>query len=142
MSDNIFELKTEKGEHYLTISLDKNDHILYLDWNWKEDYGIECIKTGCILTLELLEENQLDGGIANLKKVDGNWQEASIWIQDVWLPKALEAGIKRWIFIRSDDYFSELSANHLDKGLALKGFLTHNVRTLEEAKSFLDFPTN
>lgn len=141
-SNNKFELKTDNNEVYLVVSYHEEEQMLYLDWDWKEDYGIDCIKEGCWLALELLEKYQLEGAVSDLIKVDGNWYDASVWIVDEWLPKAQKVGIKRWIFIRSEDYFSDLSANHLVEGLDLNGFLTHNVRTLEEAKKLLDFPMN
>lgn len=138
--DKILKLTTEKGKEYLIISYFEEDAILYLDWSWNEDYGLDCAKQGLLQTIDALEKYGLDCVVEDNLKIEGNWSPLIDWVMSDWLPLAKKAGLKRWVFIRSDDYLSNLSVDRADEEITFEGILTHSVKTLEEAKGILDFP--
>lgn len=142
MDNNILELRTEQGDIYLNIFYYEKERMLYLDWHWKEEYGFDSMKRAFAVLLELLEKYQLDCAVENVVRISDNWKDMIKWFTEEWVPKAMNVGLKRWIFIRPDDYLSNLPLDELDREIMLKGLLTHNVKTLDEAKQLLDFPIN
>lgn len=139
---NVIVLKTDKGEAYLNISYDIGKKTVYLDWNWKEEYGYECSKSGLMYAIELLEKHQLNYMVDNMSKVEDNWKTVIDWIVDSWFPQAKRAGLQHLIYIRSDDYFANLPLDTADNSIMLGGLLTHSVKSIEEAQQLLGFPTD
>ena len=132
------EMTTDSGETYVVMTVDHERKLLYIDWSWKYDYGFDVIENAAMKSVEIIEEYGLQGAIANLKKVSGNWDPINPWIIDTWLPAVQEAGAKYWIHVQPEEFFAELSAEVLEEGFMMGGMKAQNAKTPEEALEWWD----
>lgn len=124
---------TDKGLKVVDIYVDLENHVLYLEWSWKYDYGFDIIKEAAMKAVDLIKEHQLKGAIANLQKMQGNWDPINDWIVSIWLPAVQEAGATHWVHIHPEEFFAGLSTEVLEEGFMLGGLQAKNVKTLDAA---------
>ena len=128
--------KTDKDEVYASVFVDDELKLAYVEWDWKYDYGFDAIQTAAMALVDVIRENGLKGAIADLRKVEGNWDPINSWIIGTWLPAVQEAGATHWVHVQPKELFAELSAEILAEGFMLGGLQAQNVKTIEEGQEW------
>jgi PAS domain S-box-containing protein len=95
-------------DRHITLNYNKTHNRLDVDWTGFHD--MESVKQGCIIMLEMLQDNQCDRVVNNNTHVLGNWSEAVEWVGNVWFPMMEQAGLKYFAHVFSPSTFSQLSA--------------------------------
>ncbi|WP_291723190.1 hypothetical protein [Bernardetia sp.] len=128
-------LKNSDGKVFLETYLKSDSNCIYSLWNGF--VNVENVKAGCLFGLELLKEHRSPYLINDNSNLEGPWQQANEWIETVWMPQALEAGLRYFAHVVSKDIFGKLSAQDLEK----KTIGVLNMRlfeTVEEAESWIE----
>lgn len=73
----------------------------------------EKIKLSLNKTLELLEKEHFTKIISDMRAIKGTWTMSNSWIGNVWMPKAIAAGLKNVAYIYPPDVFSQFALQDL-----------------------------
>ena len=114
------QLQNKRGKVYYTIEYDPANHWNYS--NWLGFVSIEEVIAGCEEGLELIIANGCPSLLNDNRQISGPWSGANEWIVQSWMPRALEAGLKRFAHIVSPNVFSALSAQQLVSRVEDLGF--------------------
>lgn len=107
------ELKSETNEPYIICEYFQDKQYLYS--NWIGSYlPVEKIKQGTLLVLEMIKEHSATKLINDNRELEGVWDEANEFIEKVWMPQAIEAGLKRFAHILSPNLYAQLSAEFME----------------------------
>ena len=127
-------LKHADGRVFLEAYLKPELNCIYSSWNGF--VNIENVKTGCLAGLELLKEHKSPYLINDNSSLEGPWQQANEWIETVWMPQALEAGLRYFAHVVSKDIFGKLSVKDLEKKVV--GVFTMRLfDTAEQAENWI-----
>ena len=118
------ELKRPNGnEVYATISAEKENRLIYLDWNGY--LTVDLVKSGSEELLKVIKETNYHKVLVDNRKVSGPWQAANEWYQTDWNPRAAKAGLTDMAVIMSDNVFTQMSLQGFAK--VTKGVYTVNI---------------
>lgn len=107
------ELKTRDDKLFITCEYlqDKN----YLYSNWIGSYlPVEDVKNGTLLVLEMIKEYSATTLINDNRELEGVWDEANEFIEKIWMPQAIDAGLKKFAHILSPNLYAQLSAEFME----------------------------
>ncbi|AFM05026.1 hypothetical protein Fleli_2669 [Bernardetia litoralis DSM 6794] len=134
------ELKDESQNIFLQVEplLDRN--IMYSNWIGT-DLTIDQIKEGGALILKQIAEHKTSFIMSDNRQLIGGWDMVVIdaWIADHWMPKVIEAGVKKFAHLLPNELFTELSAEFMkDNTEELEGdFKLRLFHSQEEAEKWL-----
>ena len=95
------ELKTSTGKTFLTINHDPAENWLYTDWIGYPTPGN--VAKGSIAYLDALKALNLNSILNDNRHLVGRWDQSLNWVEQVWLPYAVEAGLKRFAHVAPTD---------------------------------------
>lgn len=78
---------------------DTTNNWIYVDWRNRP--SVETVKKGCEEMLMLLKEKSCSKVLNDNSNVTGSWSAAAEWVADVWFPKMISAGLKKFAWIQS-----------------------------------------
>lgn len=131
----ITEFKNEQGHVYFELGYDPTTN-----WgltNWIGYLPVEYIKTGAEAMIDLIKKHNIKNWLDDNREIEGAWDEANDWIASSWMPRAIEAGLRKFAIIVPDDIFSQVSSDFMAdnaKGTALDMI---NWKTEDEARNWL-----
>jgi hypothetical protein len=117
------ELKRPNGETYATLTHEKANDLIYLDWNGF--LTVDLVKEGSEELLKLIKAVKCGKILVDNRKVSGPWQAANEWYQNDWNPRAAKEGLTDMAIIMSENIFSQLSLQGFAKVTA--GVYTTNI---------------
>ncbi len=100
--EKLFEADT------LEVSYEASTHILYCRWKGFQDR--ESIVSGGTAILQIVKQKGIQRILNDNSTVTGSWWEPAAWIAEVWFPQMIDAGLKQFAWVLSQNIFSELSA--------------------------------
>ncbi|MBC5775368.1 hypothetical protein H8S95_14910 [Pontibacter sp. KCTC 32443] len=103
------ELKTSTGKTFLKIKYNSNENWIYTDWIGYPTP--ENVAKGAIAYLEAMQANNLNRVLNDNRNLVGRWDNALDWVEQVWLPIAIKAGLKRFAHITHQDSLSFKAAS-------------------------------
>ncbi|WP_338794140.1 hypothetical protein [Bernardetia sp. MNP-M8] len=109
-------LKNSDEKVFYEVYVEAHTNCLYADWTGF--VNVNNVKAGCLVALDLIKENNCPYIINDNTNLVGPWQQANQWIQEFWMPQAIEAGLRYMAHITSPDIFGKLSAQDLEKKAA------------------------
>ena len=108
------ELKRPTGtEAYATLTLEKQNDIIFLDWNGF--LNLDLVKSGSEELLVWIKQHKITKVLVDNSKVSGTWQSANGWYQTDWNPRAAKEGLAFMAVIMSDNVFTQLSLQGFTK---------------------------
>jgi hypothetical protein len=103
---------------------------------WQGFVSKQALITGEIQCLRLLKQHNCFNLLIDHRRVHGTWADLSDWQQHIWLPNALQVGLKKYALVANFGSYSALTMEatfeHLGDKLEIMLF-----SDLEEAKSWL-----
>ena len=115
------------GGVYATITYEKDNNLIYLDWNGF--LTVELVKEGSEELLKIIKQTLCANVLVDNRKVSGPWQAANDWYQNDWNPRAAGAGLTDMAVIMSENIFTQLSLQGFAK--VTKGVYTVNIFNAE-----------
>ncbi|HEY8935227.1 MAG TPA: hypothetical protein VIM65_08400 [Cyclobacteriaceae bacterium] len=108
------ELTRPNGkEIYVTLTFEKDDNLIYVDWNGF--LTVDMVKSGSEELLKLIIQTKANKVLVDNRKVSGPWQAANEWYQTDWNPRAAKEGLTDMAVIMSDNIFTQLSLQGFTK---------------------------
>ncbi|MDX1903141.1 MAG: STAS/SEC14 domain-containing protein [Thermonemataceae bacterium] len=100
---------------------------------WKPHLNAEQIRISLEEVLETIQRNHIKTLISNVSAYKGSWNSSKEWISSVWLPQALQNGLRKVAFVVAESVLQKMSVEHL------KNKLQNHHQTLNLSKSFKIF---
>ena len=129
------EAKNKFNKVYYTLEYDKANNYNYS--NWIGYVGVEDVKDACLKCLTVMEKNKCANILNDNSQISGPWSGANEWIASVWMPKALQLGLKRFAHVVSPNVFSAMSVEQLVSKVEGMNFEMRIFKTKEEAHNWL-----
>lgn len=101
------------GDVYATLTYDKDNQWIYLDWNGF--LTVDLVKAGSEELLKMIIELKVAKVLVDNRKVSGPWQAANDWYANDWNPRAVGKGLRFMAVIMSDNLFTQLSLQNFEK---------------------------
>ncbi|MBC5993463.1 hypothetical protein [Pontibacter cellulosilyticus] len=102
------------GKVYYKIEFKEELNIIQAEW-----YGFttkQDLKKALVVGLQLHEETRCAYRLNDNTAFSGPWADAVSWLEEEWLPKAYEAGIRYLAHIARPSSFGELAGEALQTG--------------------------
>src|SRR5688572_17620738 len=115
--------KPNSKELYATITYERQNNLIYLDWNGY--LSVELVKSGSEELLGMIKETICPNVLVDNRKVSGPWQSANEWYERDWNPRAAKVGLTHMAVIMSDNIFTQLSLQGFTK--VTKGVYTVSI---------------
>ncbi|MFC5270529.1 hypothetical protein [Adhaeribacter terreus] len=108
--ENLLSLKTIPDE------ATSREHTLFFDEEhdcviseWQGFVSKQLLITGAIQGLHLLKQHNCTNMLIDQRRVHGTWADLSDWQQYIWLPNALQAGLKKYALVATFGSYSALT---------------------------------
>ncbi|HAI75768.1 MAG TPA: hypothetical protein DCM08_05925 [Microscillaceae bacterium] len=105
------KLKNYLGQTCFETSFE--DKLGYLEAQMQQYNNFSQIRENFELMLQLVKSNKVDTLVLDVSKVRVPWIQANDWIEQSWVPRATNAGLKHFLLLVSKDKFSQLSGQDL-----------------------------
>ena len=129
------ELKNSFGRIYLTISHDKTKSCIRNQW--QGILAVENVIQGASEVLEVMRETGCRYILNDNRFVIGSWNQANDWIAEIWMPQAIEMGLRRFAHVVPAGMFGISSAEEMQKRVNDR-FEMRLFKSNDEAKAWLD----
>jgi hypothetical protein len=83
----------------------------------------EEFKRRCNRTLELVKETSLTKVLVDTRELKVMVQENQRWIDEVWYPDAMRAGLRYMAFIMPEDFFGKISVETSNRRVVREGVI-------------------
>jgi len=128
------ELKSSTGKIYLKIKPDLSEKWIYS--NWIGYPTPDHVAAGAIAYLDAMKANNFSKVLNDNRNLVGRWDQSLAWIEQVWLPYAVKAGLKKFAHVTHTDALATGAASVMED--LVKDQLEMRVFSdLEAAKSWL-----
>lgn len=107
------ELEDQDGNVFFSIEYLESNHILYASW-FGYYLPVELVQQGALLVLDKIQEFKVSLLLNDNSKLVYPWDDANAWIEEVWIPKAISFGLKKFAHIISHDLFTKVSAEFME----------------------------
>ncbi|MBK0404487.1 hypothetical protein I5M27_15935 [Adhaeribacter sp. BT258] len=108
--ENLLSLKTIPEEAA------SREHTLFFDEihdcvisEWRGFVSKQLLITGAIQGLRLLKQHNCGNLLIDQRQVHGTWADLSDWQQHIWLPNALQVGLKKYALVATFGSYSALT---------------------------------
>lgn len=91
------QLQDFKKQTFIEIEFDEKNGWIYNKWSGV--ITMNDVKKGALACLELLEEKNVEYIINDNTHLLTKWDGANEWIANEWMPRAINAGLKRFAHI-------------------------------------------
>ncbi|HTF81241.1 MAG TPA: hypothetical protein VL947_05940 [Cytophagales bacterium] len=129
------ELKNDLGKVFFTLEFKQQEDLIYA--NWIGFVNVDNVIEGATKVLDAIESTHCSNFINDNRELNGPWKNANDWIENIWTPKAVGAGLRNFAFIVSPNIFAELSAKDLSVRLDNVGFEMRTFKDYESALSWI-----
>ena len=102
------ELHNSLGKLYLTTEFDTSNGWVYNDW--KGIISNESIIEGCHEILKVQQDAKCPLMLNDNRQLVNSWGPTARWIDQVWLPQAMELGLRRFAHLVSPGIMGQASA--------------------------------
>lgn len=101
-------METLFAKSHIEITYAPDTQILYC--NWKGYQTPENIANGGAVILDLIKQKKIKKILNDNSLVVGPWHHTADWTHNVWFPAVIEAGLKHFAWVLSDNVFASISA--------------------------------
>ncbi|MBG8552253.1 hypothetical protein [Hymenobacter guriensis] len=124
-------LRRGDGSVYLTVERNQRDNWIHARWYGHQTIGT--IMDGGLTYVEMLRADPCPKLLNDHRNLIGAFTEANTWIQQVWTPLIINAGLRYFAQVVSPDIFSQLSIENLQQriGDTLQMHLFEDVETAQ-----------
>lgn len=133
METTIDALKNDLGKEFIRIEYQETDRWIYS--RWLGDVTVEDVKQGAEKILDQVKQHSCPNVLNDNRELVGSWDEATPWVQQDWMPRAIAAGLQKFAHIISPDIFAAMSAEEMNAKIA--GFEMRIFEDETEAKAWL-----
>ncbi|KAA9331253.1 SpoIIAA family protein [Adhaeribacter soli] len=118
--------------HKLSLSSDGD----FVHSHWQGFVTKKLLITGANQCLQLLAQSKTSALLVDHRSVHGTWADLGDWQENIWLPNALQAGLRKYVLVAHPGSYSVMAAEPLFSKLhsQLEMMIFSE---LEEAKSWL-----
>jgi hypothetical protein len=95
----------------LEIEYNAYHHWIYA--NWKGHHDFATVKRGCELIADLLTTKGCTKFLNDNRLAQGNWDSATRWVAEVWIPRQEQNGLKAVAWVLSPSTLHRLSAQNV-----------------------------
>lgn len=99
------------GTVYLTVERNQTDNWVHARWHGRQ--SLSTIIDGGLTYVDMLRAEPCARLLNDHRALVGTFTEANDWIQQVWTPLIINAGLRYFAQVVSADIFSQLSAEDL-----------------------------
>ncbi|WP_375579006.1 hypothetical protein ABWH96_18615 [Marivirga tractuosa] len=111
-----------------------DENWIYCDW---EGYAnVDAVKSWGLEFADLIKKTKCPSLLNDDSKSTGPWTQAMEWIESVLIPKVIDAGLKYYAHVVSQNTFSEMSAKELHMNIGGQLEMA-TFKTVDEAKEWL-----
>ncbi|QIL74612.1 hypothetical protein [Hymenobacter sp. HDW8] len=107
----ITTLRRGDGSTYLTVRYDQSENWIHAHWIGRQTLGT--IMDGGLTYLEMLRHQPCPKLLNDHRDLVGTFTEANDWIQQVWTPLIMAAGLRSFAQVVSPDVFGQISIEDL-----------------------------
>jgi len=107
----ITSLRRGDGSVYLTVDRNQREDWIHASWHGLQTLG--SIMDGGLTYVEMLREEPCPRLLNDHRDLVGNFTEANDWIEQVWTPLIIGAGLRYFAQVLSPDIFAQLSIENL-----------------------------
>ncbi|OUJ73216.1 hypothetical protein [Hymenobacter crusticola] len=107
----ITSLRRGDGSVYLTVERNQPENWIHARWHGRQTLG--SIMDGGLTYVDMLREQPSPRLLNDHRELIGNFTEANDWIEHVWTPLIIGAGLRYFAQILSPDIFAQLSIENL-----------------------------
>ncbi|WP_019946661.1 hypothetical protein [Hymenobacter aerophilus] len=122
------------GSPFLTTEFDQQNNWIYNDWQGL--LTMDYIQQGSYGILDIIRQSHCPYLLTDNRHLLGSWKHANDWLEQVWIPQALAAGMVYYAHILAPGVFGQASVEdmHLRVGSHLQLQLFD---TLDDAVAWL-----
>lgn len=99
------------GSVYLTIERNRSENWIHASWHGRQTLG--SIMDGGLTYVDLLRAEPCPKLLNDHRHLIGDFSDANSWIEDVWTPLIIAAGLRYFAQVLSPDIFSQLAIENL-----------------------------
>lgn len=142
---NALQARKPDGERYffyedfLTVECSNPFYLIYA--NWKGYQTEHSVRIGCEKVLEAVAQFQCSKILNDNTNIAGIWAPASTWIGTDWLPRVLEAGVKRFAWVCAATSMNRVLADEAIKNSNAED-LVQTFESTDDARKWLDSDVN
>lgn len=92
------------------LQVDHNTATGILICSWKDQQTTDGITDACGIILGFIREKKINKILNDNTSVKGPWKDVAEWVRLVWFPSIIEAGVKQFAWVQSQDVFARASA--------------------------------
>jgi hypothetical protein len=129
------ELRNHVDKVFFTLEYRETENYIYA--NWIGFVNVDNVIDGATKVLEAFESTGCPSFVNDNRELTGPWKNANDWIENIWTPRALQAGLKNFAFVVSPNIFGELSAKDLGLRLDNLGFEMRTFKDYEKAVAWI-----
>ncbi|GAB3288391.1 hypothetical protein [Hymenobacter tenuis] len=130
----ITSLRRGDGSVYLTVERNKRENYIHAHWFGRQT--LATVMDGGLTYLDLLRQEPCPKLLNDHRDLVGTFTEANDWIEQIWTPLIIGAGLRYMGQVVSPDIFSQISIEDLQHRIGDRLDL-HLFETLEDAQTWL-----
>jgi hypothetical protein len=100
---------------FVTLSYDEAHHLIKAEWH-NHLTSKEVIMAGAAY-LKILEDVPCTRLLSDKSHISGDWSEANDWLEYEWIPEAVDAGLRCFAYVLSEDIYNRMAGLDLYKRL-------------------------
>ncbi len=118
------------------ISVNQNDGVVEVQWKQPPTSSEfrEVLSKG----VEFISENKFTKWIGDVRELGAILDEDQKWSNEMWFPKAIEAGVNKIAIVISDDVFNQLSVEEIMSKVDTLNVTSHYFSSKEEALQWVN----
>ncbi|MBK6266906.1 hypothetical protein JKA74_17820 [Marivirga sp. S37H4] len=129
-----FETKNNLNRVICTTEYQPENNWIYC--NWEGYANVDAMKEWGLKFVDLLKKTKCSNLLNDDSKSTGPWTQAMEWIETILIPKVIDAGLKQYAHVVSENTFSEMSAKELNIKIGSTLEMA-TFRNVDDAKSWL-----
>lgn len=110
-ASTLIALQRGDGSTYLTVERNRPENWIHARWHGPQTLG--SIMDGGLTYVDMLRAEPCPKLLNDHRELTGNFTEANPWIEQVWTPLILDAGLRYFAQVLSPDIFGQLAIENL-----------------------------
>ena len=113
------QFQNPTGTTFLITEFDQQNNWIYN--NWQGLLTMECIQQGSYGILDIIQQSQCPYLLTDNTHLLGSWKHGNDWLEKIWIPQALAAGMTYYAHVKAPGVFGQASVEdmHLRVGSRL-----------------------
>ena len=125
----------ERDTEIYTIEWD--DEIPAVVHTWDEFAAGETFREGCAALLDVIEERDAEKMLVDTSGIQAHDEEDKTWLQDEWIPRTMEAGIKASVTVPQDSVIAKMDLENFMNEVEEYDYKSTMVESVPEAREWL-----